>query len=133
MKMFGGIFMTVGYLAAAFEVVTVRDLDLIQQARQRCTRLVVGVLRDEEIVRQYGRRPVTPLLERIAVVRHLRGVDEVVVHDGRSVTKLHEVRFAEPGGLSGSSRDAMVLSPRRQTSSRVLGRALRHALDRDVA
>ena len=79
--------MTVGYLAAAFEVVTVRDLDLIRQARQLCTRLVVGVLRDEDVVRLFGRRPVAPLLERIAVVRHLRGVDEVVAHDDRSVTQ----------------------------------------------
>ena len=126
--------MTVGYLAAAFEVVTVSDLDLIKQARALCTRLVVGVLRDEDVVRLLGRPPVAPLSERIAVVRHLRGVDQVVAHDGRSTVQSdHEVRFAESNGPAVFTGDAVVLQPRRHTRSLILGWALRPVAEAAVA
>jgi glycerol-3-phosphate cytidylyltransferase len=125
--------MTVGYLAAACEVVTVRDLDLIRQARQLCTRLVVGVLRDEDIVRLRGRRPVAPLSERIAVVRHLRGVDQVVVHGRCEVQPDHEIRFAEWNVPPAFFGDAVLLQPRRQTRSSILGWALQPAAATAVA
>ena len=43
--------MSVGYLADSFDLINVRDLDLIAQARARCARLVVGVFTDEYVER----------------------------------------------------------------------------------
>ena len=79
--------MSVGYLADSFDLINVRDLDLIAQARARCTRLVVGVFTDEHAEWLFGRRPVVPLSERMAVLRHVRGVDEVVAHDAGSARR----------------------------------------------
>ena len=73
--------MSVGYLADSFDLINVRDLDLIAQARARCARLVVGVFTDDYVERVSGRRPVIPLSERMAVLQQVRGIVEVVAHD----------------------------------------------------
>lgn len=79
---FGGKFMSVGYLADAFDLINVRDLDLIAQAHRRCSRLILGVFTDEYAEQTSGRRPVIPLAERMAILEHVRGVAGVVPHEG---------------------------------------------------
>lgn len=54
-------------------------LNILLRARERCDRLVVGVVTDEELVRAKGRPPIVPLSERVDVVASLDLVDEVVV------------------------------------------------------
>lgn len=73
--------MMCGYLAYSFDLLNVGDLDVIRQAREQCDRLVVGVYSDESVEQYNGRPPVVPLVERLELIRHLRGVDEVVIHD----------------------------------------------------
>jgi glycerol-3-phosphate cytidylyltransferase len=73
--------MSVGYLADSFDMISLRDLDLITQARARCSRLLVGVFTDEYVERLFGRHPVVPFDERAAVVQHVDGVSDVVRHD----------------------------------------------------
>ncbi|HEX8509801.1 MAG TPA: adenylyltransferase/cytidyltransferase family protein, partial [Propionibacteriaceae bacterium] len=72
--------MTVGYLADSFDLLNVGHLDLIAQANDLCSHLVVGVLSDELTERVQGVRPIVPLVERAALVAHLRGVHRVVAH-----------------------------------------------------
>lgn len=72
--------MPTGYVVGAFDMLNVRDIDVISQVRERCARIVVGVLDDDEVQRLYGRPPVVPLTERLQLVEHVRGVDTVVVH-----------------------------------------------------
>ena len=117
--------MSVGYLADSFDLINVRDLDLIAQARARCTRLVVGVFTDEYAERVFGRRPVVPLSERIAVLRHVRGMDEVVAHhDGSDARCGGRFLFAADDAPRDLADRAIWLTPRRRSESVVLRNAL---------
>jgi len=127
---FGGSFMSLGYLACSFDLLNVGHLDLIAQARQLCDRLIVGVYTDEAIERADGRPPVTPLAERTALIGHVRGVDEVVVHDtvperGSTATLV----LVDDDGSRAIMVRELDLSPRRETSSPVLQAALRPGRD----
>jgi len=73
--------MAEGYLACAFDLLNVGDLDVIAQAQQRCDHLTLGVFSDELVESSSGRPPVVPLDERLALVSHLRGIEDVVVHE----------------------------------------------------
>lgn len=124
--------MTVGYLADSFDLINVRDLDLIAQARARCTRLVVGVFTDDYAERVAGVRPVVPLVERMAVLQHLRGVDQVVVHDSDSdAFTADQVVFAAQDGPLATEESALVLTPARTSASAILRNAL-SATDREA-
>ena len=73
--------MDVGRLTGAFDLVTVAQLDVIEQARGRCDRLVARVRTDEQVRRVEGLAPVMPLDERVSLVAALRAVDDVDVAD----------------------------------------------------
>ena len=71
----------VGHLLATFDMITVRELDVIRQLRARHRRIRIAVIDDDTVTALYGRPPITPLVERALLAQHIRGVDEVVVHD----------------------------------------------------
>jgi glycerol-3-phosphate cytidylyltransferase-like family protein len=127
--------MTDGYLASSFDLLNVRDLDLITQARRYCSRLVVGVFSDEFAELLYGRPPVVPLVERLTLVSHVRGVDEAVVHDETALAPSHDMtRFAVAGDAPlAHSEDCWVLQPMRHTASATLREALQAVRSGDVA
>ncbi|HEY5822668.1 MAG TPA: hypothetical protein VIT20_11870 [Propionibacteriaceae bacterium] len=121
--------MIVGYLAHAFDLINVRDLDVIGQARAASTRLIVGVLSDEAVELLMGRAPVVPLIERMALVRHMRGVDEVVVQDASGQVTAE----VGPGAVLFAVADDPLVFPGEQTRLIVPTRTsvsaiLRHAL-----
>ncbi|RCK67958.1 hypothetical protein DT076_18620 [Desertihabitans brevis] len=116
------------YLACALDMINVGDLDLIAQARHYGDRLVLGVLSDEDVQRRTGRAPVMNLASRLEVARHLRAVDEVVVHDDTVVsagddgtTILTVAQQSDGPGIDAH----VVLRPRVISRSRALRRALR--------
>lgn len=119
--------MAVGYLAHSFDLINVRDLDVIAQAARLCSSLVVGVLSDELVERQYGRPPVVPAVERLALVARVRGVATVLEHTGAPLPReLSEAQIfvvgGEPAvhGLAGTA-----LAAARESASEVLRTALR--------
>ncbi len=113
--------MSLGYLACSFDLLNVGHLDLIAQARQLCDRLIVGVYTDEAIERADGRPPVTPLAERTALIGHVRGVDEVVVHDAVPVRGAEATLvLVDDDGAHPIVVRELVLAPRRKTTSPVL-------------
>lgn len=111
--------MSVGYLVDVFDLVNVRDLDLIAQARARCKQLVLGVLTDEHAERVFGRRPVITLSERITILRHVRGVSDVVVHDD-TISQDADVVFAADDGPGPTSNETVWLTPGRHSRSSIL-------------
>jgi len=123
--------MNVGYLAHAFDLLNVRDLDLIDEARQRCSHLIVGVFSDQFAAQIFGRPPIVPQEERTALVRYLRGVAEVVVHDDdRMPSGLECTTFSiRDYEHLAFARNAVMLEPARQSHSA----ALREALNRKGA
>lgn len=117
--------MSVGYLADSFDLINVRDLDLIAQARARCARLVVGVFTDEYAERISGRRPVVPLSERMAVLREVRGIVEVVTHDDRAADDASAVvLFAAADVPQDLVEETVLLTPARRSASVVLRNVL---------
>jgi bifunctional ADP-heptose synthase (sugar kinase/adenylyltransferase) len=117
--------MSVGYLADSFDLINVRDLDLIAQARARCARLVVGVFTDEYAERVFGRRPIIPLSERMAVLREVRGIVEVVAHDDASADDVSAaIRFAAADAPQDLAEEAVWLTPARRSASVVLRNVL---------
>jgi bifunctional ADP-heptose synthase (sugar kinase/adenylyltransferase) len=118
--------MTVGYLADSFDMINVRDLDLVAQARALCSRLVVGVFTDEYAEQLLGRRPIVPFAERLLIIRHLRGVDDAVEHNPDAIP-LAGVHFLPADRLAAAvpgEAYLQVLVPMRGTNSAVLRDAL---------
>jgi bifunctional ADP-heptose synthase (sugar kinase/adenylyltransferase) len=111
--------MTVGYLWATFDLLNVSDLDVIEQARERCDRLVVGVRSDEEAAVVHGRRPVVPMGERLTLLSYVRGVDDVVAHGESDGPESADLLFAKQGEVEPDST-VRLLTPRRQTDSAVV-------------
>jgi hypothetical protein len=120
--------MSVGYFADLFDLINVRDLDLINQARDGCAHLVLGVYTDDYAEERLGHRPVVPLSERMALLRHVRGVAEVVADDGTGRRAgSADVRFVAVDRPDLSARVAVRLWPQRESASALLQRVLRPA------
>ncbi|WP_394249932.1 adenylyltransferase/cytidyltransferase family protein [Arthrobacter pityocampae] len=68
----------IGYAAGAFDLFHVGHLNLLRHAKNHCDFLIAGVVSDELLERNKGRRPVIPLIERIEIVQSLRFVDRAV-------------------------------------------------------
>jgi cytidyltransferase-like protein len=120
-----GTFACAGYLARSFDLINVSDLDLISQARQLCSRLVIGVHSDELVRQLTGRAPVVPLSERLALVANVRGVDEVVVHEaGSSPADPDTILFVDGDLPSGGPTNTVRLDSIRFTESAALRLAL---------
>lgn len=127
--------LTVGYLPLSCDLLNVRDLDLVGQARACCSRLVVGVLSDDLVLRLHGRRPVVPCGERLQLAAHLRGVAEAVRHDDEAAELAGDVLvFAVAGEpVVTTARAPWLLVPRRETTSPVLREALQPSRREEVA
>lgn len=129
--------MGLGYLDGTFDLLNIADVDVIRQARSRCSELVVGVHSDQLILELTGRAPVVLLSERLTLVGHVRGVQAAVVHhEGRAVELGADRVFAHAGGTAVIPHaDAWVepLVPAVQSASPLLRAALRPAADGAVA
>lgn len=68
----------VGYVPGAWDMFHVGHLNILLRARERCDRLVVGVVTDQALTVVKGRLPIVPLAERVELVAQLDLVDEVV-------------------------------------------------------
>jgi len=84
----------VGYTTGVFDLFHVGHLRLLQRAKSRCDKLIVGVSTDE-LVQEYKRKtPVMPMEERVEIVSALKCVDEVVAQRHRDkVAAYHEIKF----------------------------------------
>ena len=67
-----------GYVPGAYDVFHVGHLRILERSRQRCDRLVVGVVGDELAAQARGELPAVPLAERMEIVAALPFVDDVV-------------------------------------------------------
>lgn len=68
----------VGYTTGVFDMFHIGHLNLLKRAKEQCEFLIVGVSTDEVVKSYKNRTPVIPFEERIAIVKELRCVDEVV-------------------------------------------------------
>ena len=70
--------MIIGYTTGVFDMFHVGHLNLLARAREQCDRLIVGVSTDDVVLDYKGHAPIVPYTERVAIVKAIRYVDEVV-------------------------------------------------------
>ena len=84
----------VGYTTGVFDLFHVGHLRLLNRAKSRCDRLIVGVSTDELVLEYKSKKPVIPFEERAEIVSALKCVDEVVPQKHRDkVDAYHEIKF----------------------------------------
>jgi len=71
--------MIVGFASGVFDLFHVGHLNLLENAKSKCDRLVVGVCSDALVFKLKRRETVIPLTERLRIVKALKCVDAVVV------------------------------------------------------
>jgi glycerol-3-phosphate cytidylyltransferase len=76
---------TVGYTIGVYDLFHVGHLRHLLHARERCARLIVGVIGDDDAERRYGTRPFIPAAERMDLLASLGCVDDVCVARGVTV------------------------------------------------
>lgn len=69
----------IGYISGSFDLFHVGHLNLLRRAKERCNKLIVGILSNEAIEEIKHREPAIPLHDRMAIVAAIRYVDEVDV------------------------------------------------------
>ena len=84
----------VGYTTGVFDLFHIGHLRLLQRAKSKCDRLIVGVSTDELVESYKNKKPVIPFKERIEIVAALKCVDTVVpqVHRDK-IAAYHEIKF----------------------------------------
>ena len=84
----------VGYTTGVFDLFHIGHLNLLQQAKSNCDRLIVGVSTDELVETYKNKTPIIPFEERIEIVSALKCVDEVVPQSHRDkIAAYHDIKF----------------------------------------
>ena len=84
----------VGYVPGAWDMFHIGHLNIIKHARPLCDWLIVGVVTDESVVRVKGKQHMVPLEDRMAILREITMVDEVVVDDSTDKVQMwHKLHF----------------------------------------
>lgn len=124
-----------GYLACSFDLLNVADLDVIDQARNLCDELIVGIYSDDHVEQLTGRPAVVPFEERYRLVERVRGIRSVIAHQNFGpADRVHKI-FVVDGETADEAAPATAirLIPRRTTASRQVRDALSPVLRRGVA
>ena len=71
--------MVVGYTTGVYDMFHIGHLNIIQRAKEQCDYLIVGVTTDELCMKCKNKLPVIPEEDRVAIVKAIRYVDQVVL------------------------------------------------------
>lgn len=71
----------IGYAAGAFDLFHVGHLNLLRHAKSECDFLIAGVVSDDLLEQNKGKRPIIPLIERLEIVQSVQFVDRAVAED----------------------------------------------------
>lgn len=67
-----------GYTTGVFDLFHVGHLNILEQAKEMCDTLIVGVTTDELCYKRKGKFPMIPHKDRIKIVEAIRYVDKVI-------------------------------------------------------
>lgn len=79
-----------GYTTGVFDMFHIGHLNILSQAKERCSRLAVGVTTDDLCFQRKSKYPIINGEDRKAIIRAIRYVDEVV--DQADMDKVRAVR-----------------------------------------
>jgi glycerol-3-phosphate cytidylyltransferase len=68
----------IGYAPGAYDLFHIGHLNLLRRAKEHCDYLIAGVVADEVLIHHKGVTPITPLAERVEIVRNVRFVDAAI-------------------------------------------------------
>lgn len=68
----------VGYIAGVFDLFHIGHLNMFKSAKQMCDYLIVGVVSDEQVIKDKKTSPYVPFEERMEIVQSCQYVDEAV-------------------------------------------------------
>lgn len=68
----------VGYIAGVFDLFHIGHLNMFKRAKEQCDYLIVGVVSDEQVIKEKKTSPYIPFEERLEIVSACRYVDEAV-------------------------------------------------------
>ena len=66
------------YTTGCFDIFHYGHLNILSKSKDLCQKLIVGVSTDELILKEKGKLPVIPFLERVKIVESIKYVDMVV-------------------------------------------------------
>lgn len=106
--------MTTGYVLSVFDMVSVGDVDVVQQAAEGVDRVEALVLSDEAVLGMTGRAPVIPAMERLEIVGSIRQVEDAAIFDPHGPLKRssNDVVFGRTDVGVGSVQVDRWLQPR---------------------
>ena len=73
--------MKIGFTCGAFDLTHFGHALMLEECKQVCDYLIVGVQSDPSIDRLHKNTPVQSMEERIGMIKAIRWVDEVVIYD----------------------------------------------------
>lgn len=86
--------MVIGYTSGVFDMFHIGHLNILQRAKERCDKLIVGVSTDDLVMEYKNKLPIIPYDQRAAIVQAIRYVDEVIPQYTMDKMKIWEkVRF----------------------------------------
>ena len=71
----------VGYTQGTFDMFHIGHLNLLENAREKCETLIVGINSDALVERYKNKTPVINATDRARIVKALRCVDDVIICD----------------------------------------------------
>lgn len=80
----------IGYTTGVFDMFHIGHLNILRRAKENCDYLIVGVSTDELCESYKHKKPVIPFEERVAIIKAIRFVDEVVPQIDREKFKAWE-------------------------------------------
>ena len=71
----------IGYTQGGYDMFHVGHLNLLQNAKKQCDRLIVGVNSDRLVMEYKHKKPVISEENRLRIVENIKAVDEAVIVD----------------------------------------------------
>jgi len=81
--------MIIGYTTGVYDLFHIGHLNILNNAKAMCDKLIVGVSTDELVQEHKHKKPVISFSERTEIVRNIKCVDSVVAQETYDKEKMH--------------------------------------------
>lgn len=71
----------IGFTTGVWDLFHIGHLNILKNAKAMCDELIVGVTSDARTFSEKGKFPIIPYEERVEILKNIRCVDRVVMHE----------------------------------------------------